>query len=216
MVVKMRLGGVTRLPIFKSQVEGFDDYFQNQIKAVVENLAKSGVTETKKALRNAKTEWGKSRMAGNHYGVRFAPYGRSEGREDTGYMYDSLRSRVGQQGDSRWRGVWGWPAHALHRAPYIRLQELGFKSAGSFDPVATAASGKARFKEGKIKSIPGAFSLFASRDAVSRRTESAFSAAWNEARIQFKVAGNKSDPGSYLKARGQAILRRALSEGVAP
>ena len=197
---------VTRL---KSQVEGFEPYFQNQIKAVVKNLATSGVTETRKALRNAKTEWGKSRMSGNHYGVRFAPYGRSEGRENTGYMYDSLDSRIIPSGDT-WKGIWGWSRHAEQRAPYILGQEIGFWSTGSFDPVATAATGKAQFKDGRRRWIEGAGSLFKSRDAVSRRTQAAFSAAWKQARIDFYQAGGKGDPGSYLQKRGEERLRRAF------
>jgi hypothetical protein len=217
-VFKIRYSTETSIPNFKSQLEGFDYFFQIQVKAVVANLAVSGVTEARKVIRNAKTEWGKSRMAGNHYGVRFAPYGRSEGREDTGFMYDSLIARVIPGGKDSWKGTWGWSANTLHRAPYIRYQDQGFMSAGRFDPVATAATGKAQFSGGSgaqpwrggasgSKWIEGAGSMYKSRDEVAKRTQSAFSAAWNEATIEFRKAGKKGDPGSYLKARGDAFTR---------
>jgi hypothetical protein len=207
--------GITRIPIFISQVEGFNEYFQVQLRNVVERLATSGVNVARRTIREAKTEWGKSRMAGNHYGVRFAPYGRSEGREDTGFMYDSLTSSVRKDGNT-WRGVWGWPDSAIRKAGYIPLQEFGFYASGKFDPVATAASGKAKFQAvqgGRGKWIPGAYSMFASRDSIGKRIESAFSQAWNQARVDFKAAGNSSDPGSYLENRAKEYSRRA-SRGI--
>lgn len=195
-------------PFLRQKVKSFEAYFQNELYNVTENLAKSGVTVARRALRDAKTEWGKSRMAGNHFGVRFAPYGRSEGREDTGFMYDSLSYDVEITGArNNWRGIFGWPVSAIEKTrkggqrSYIELQENGFYGTGKFDPVATAASGKAKFKEGAPKWIPGAKSLPQASESIRKRAQSAYSAAWNEAVRKWYSDGFKTNPGSYKEAR---------------
>ncbi len=194
---------------FVEKLKGFDDYFQSALYNVTENLAKSGVTVAQRTLRNAKTEWGKSRMAGNHFGVRFAPYGRSEGREDTGFMYDSLSYSVdfAISGWNVWKGSFGWDDSVVSQAPYIKDQENGFMSFMRFDPVATAKNGKARFREGRSKWIPGAQSLPAATESVRKRMASAYSAAWNEAVKVWESSGNSS-PGSYMQARRKYVEER--------
>ena len=202
--------GRTQTPNVIIKLKEFEEYFAREVKNVVQTLAKSGVTVAQRTLREAKTEWGKSRMAGNHFGVRFAPYGRSEGREDTGFMYDSLSAfspeRVGVVGGSdTFRGRWGWSDAALAAAPYIEAQEFGFFSNSKFDPVATAASGRARFRDGDgyndLKWVPGANSLRASEKSVKRRTQAAFSAAWNQAVRNWNSNNLKGNPGTYRDAR---------------
>jgi hypothetical protein len=186
--------------------ENFETYFLQQLRNVTENLVKSGVPIAQKALREAKTQWGRSRMAGNHFGVSFAPYGRSEGREETGFMYDSLSWNVANEAGDRdgqsIRGSFGWSPDVLRQAPYITFQVQGFYSTGSFDPVATKAAGQARFKSGRQKFVEGAFPLTPARKNIERRVQAAYSAAWNEAKKQWKSDGFAGSPGSYLEARG--------------
>lgn len=204
----------TSVPNVIIKFQEFEQYFAREIRNVVQTLAKSGVTVARRTLREAKTEWGKSRMAGNHFGVRFAPYGRSEGREDTGLMYDSLSVFEPQEigtfgggggGYDSFRGAWGWSSSAVAKAPYIEAQEFGFFSNSKFDPVATAASGRASFKEGDgygdLKWVPGAQSLRAAEKSVSRRTQAAFSAAWNQAVKNWNSDNLKGNPGTYKEAR---------------
>jgi hypothetical protein len=182
---------------FKKQFENFDKFLNAQLIAVTQNLAKSGVTETRKKLREATTSWGEARMAGVYYGVRFAPEGRSSGREKTGTMYDSLSSRVETGLDASGffvEGVFGWSKPTIAKYPYIVFQELGFYSTGRFDPVATAASGRARFKEGPPRFVRGAASLPKARVEVAKRAASAYSAAWNEAVKQYNAGGFSGTP----------------------
>ena len=198
---------------FTSKLEGFDKYFKKSIQAAMQNMATSGVTAQRKAIRGATTSWGAARMAGSHYGVKFQSYGRSAGREDTGFMYDSVESfgSLKRKGEGYHKASWGWSEATLREAPYIADQEFGFMSTGVFDAKATAKNGTAKFKEGNSKWVKGAFSTYASRDSVARRIPSALSNAWNEAQRDFKAAGNKANAGSWLENRGEYILARALS-----
>lgn len=194
------------------QVEGFSVFLQAQIKNVTENLAKSGVTKAREKIRSSVTDWGKSRMSGNHYGVRFAPYGRSSGREETGFMYDSLSSSVelAPSGKTMWRGRFGWDDAALRQAPYIPYQEQGFYSTGAFDPVRTAASGIAKFKEGPEKWIEGAGSIPYGRRSIEKRAPAAYSAALNEAIRQFEANGFKGEPSRYADVKPTGRMRSVL------
>jgi len=193
----------------RSEFSGFESFLQEQLINVTRNIAKSGITETAKALRAAKTEWGKSRLAGNHFGVRFAPEGKSEGREKSGTMINSLSSGIetGRSRDGLFvEGFYGWTDNAVSKNPYILSQENGFWSVGVFDPIATAASGRARFKEGATRKwIAGARSLPKSQKEVAKRAKSAFSAAWNEAVKQYNGKGFSGSPtkptGKYRQGR---------------
>jgi hypothetical protein len=194
---------------FKRRFKNFEEYLDNQLIAVTNSLARSGITETRKQLRAAKTEWGQARMAGIRFGVKFAPEGRSEGREKSGFMYDSVSSRVDvgkDRGGLFIEGFFGWPGSVTRSNAYIVLQEFGFYSTGSFDPVATARSGRARFKEGRLKFIQGAASLPKARREVGKRAASAYSAAWNEAVRRYNAdgfAGNPPKPNSRKGSRGR-------------
>lgn len=188
---------------FKKQFNNFDQFLNNQLVNVTQNLAKSGITETRKKLREATTRWGEARMAGIYYGVRFAPEGRSAGREKTGTMYDSLSSKVDTEklsGGFFVEGVFGWSKSTLARHPYILFQETGFYSTGRFDPVATAAAGRARFKEGPARFVRGAASLPKGRREVMKRAASAYSAAWNEAVREYNRGGFSGTPKKPQKA----------------
>lgn len=182
-----------------NQIEGFNVFLQTQIKNVTQNLARAGVTFARKKLRNSTTDWGEARMAGKYFGVSFARYGRTAGREETGFMYDSLSAsiRLAPSGKTMWRGTFGWDDEALRKAPYIPFQEQGFYSTGAFDPIATAASGVAKFQSGREKWVEGARSITYARKAVEKLAPSAYSAALNEAIKQFKAGGFKGDPKKY-------------------
>jgi hypothetical protein len=181
------------------QVEGFNVFLQAQIRNVTQSLASAGVTFARKKLRNSVTDWGESRMAGNHYGVSFRPYGRSSGREETGFMYDSLSGTVdlAKSGKTMWKATVGWDDAAISKAPYIGYQETGFFSTGAFDPVRTKASGIAKFKTGPQKYIEGAGSTRYALEQVQKLAPSAYSAALNEAIKVFNASGFKGDPKKY-------------------
>ena len=195
-----------------NQIEGFSVFLQAQIKNVTENLVKSGVTKAREKLRSSVTDWGQARMAGSYFGVSFARYGRTAGREETGFMYDSLSSSVqlAPSGKTMWRGRFGWDDQALNKAPYIPYQEQGFYSTGAFDPVRTAASGVAKFKEGPEKWIEGAGSIPFARRSIERRAPAAYSAALNEAIKQFKANGFKGKPGRYADVKPTGRMRSVL------
>jgi len=188
---------------FKKQFQNFDNFLNAQLVAVTNNLAKSGITETRKALRAGTTRWGIARMAGEYYGVRFAPEGRSEGREKTGRMYDSVSSRIetGKDADGFFvEGKFGWSKAIIAKDPYILFQEIGFYSTGVFDPAATKASGRARFTTGPPKFIRGAATLPKARREVEKRVASGYSAAWNEAVKQYNAGGFSGSPQNPPKA----------------
>lgn len=204
-------------PFYKNKIEDFEKILQEQFLEVTRNLAKSGVTVAQRTLREATTEWGKARMRGEAYGVRFAPYGRSAGREKTGFMYDSLSWDVeltGGGSKNQWRGIYGWPVSAIQQSltpdgqSYIKLQEKGFYNTGKFDPAATAASGRAKFKEGAARWTRGAGSLDAAARSIANRSASAWSAAWNEAARQWYASGNTQSVGTYVQGRARARFGR--------
>lgn len=191
------------------QIQGFNLFLQAQIKNVTENLVKSGVTKAREKLRSSVTDWGQARMAGSYFGVSFARYGRTAGREETGFMYDSLSWSVdlAPSGKTMWRGRFGWDDAALSKAPYIPYQEQGFYSTGAFDIEATSASGIAKFTSGREKWIEGAGSIPFARRSIERRAPAAYSAARNEAIKLFNEAGFKGNPGKYadVKPTGRMI-----------
>jgi len=152
-------------------------------------------------------------MAGSYFGVSFARYGRTAGREETGFMYDSLSSSVelASSGKTMWRGRFGWDDQALSKAPYIPYQEQGFYSTGSFDPIRTAASGVAKFKDsGREKWIEGARSIPFARRSIERRAPAAYSAAINEAIKQFNANGFKGNPQRYADVKQTGRMRSVL------
>jgi hypothetical protein len=199
------------------QVAGFNVFLQAQIKNVTENLVAGGVTSARKKIRSSVTGWGEGRMSGNYFGVSFARYGRTTGREETGFMYDSLSSSVNlaTSGKTMWRGTFGWGDEALNKAPYIVYQEMGFYSTGVFDPIRTAASGIAKFTSGREKWIEGARSIPYATKEIKKRAPAAYSAALNEAIKQFKANGFKGNPDTYAdikpKLRGQEKEVLAMS-----
>jgi len=222
-------GGSTRLGIpaiqisqdiqfedLAKQVAGFNVFLQAQIKNVTRALVAGGVTSARRKIRDSTTKWGRGRMSGSYFGVSFAPYGRSEGREETGFMYDSLSFNVFSYGGTGWRGTFGWDDAALNKAPYIIYQEQGFYSTGSFDPIRTAASGIAKFKSGREKFIEGAKSIPYARDQVIKRAPAAYSAALNEAIKQFQANGFKGNPDTYadVKTKIKGVTKEVIAMSV--
>jgi len=183
-----------------NSIAGFNVYLQAQLRNVTQSLVAGAVTSARKKLRSAVTDWGQARMAGRYFGVSFARYGRTSGREETGFMYNSLSSKVelAPSGKTMWKGTFGWEPDALQKAPYIYYQEFGFYGSGRFDPVATAASGIASFKDsGKEKYVEGASSLRYALNQLEKRAASAYSAARNEAIKKFNADGFKGNPAKY-------------------
>lgn len=199
-------------PRLKQRLESFAGYFQAQLDVVLQRLANAGRNSSRKALQKATTPWGFARMEGDYGGVRFKPYGRSAGREDTGFMMDSLSGGLkdappsfgsvtkSQPGTDK-QAFFGWSRETISSNPYIALQENGFYSNGSFDPERTAQDGVARFKAGTRKYIEGAESLDAGLQSVNQIAESFFSGAWNEAVRIWNADGFVGSPGSYLDNR---------------
>lgn len=178
--------------------ENFAAYFHALAAGATKNLSSAGVTETAKALRDAKTEWGRSRIAGNHYGVRFRPEGRGEGRDKSGTMIESLSANI-KGGPGQANGRFGWTSEAIAKNGYIAFQELGFYTDSRFDPGATAASGVAKFSYGNPpKWVSGAYSLPKAKKAVDKLANSFYSGAWNEAVRQWNKDGFTGNIGTYM------------------
>lgn len=205
-------GGSTRLGVpfievtqdvqFKDLAQsilGFAVYLEGQIAAATQNLVRGGVTSARKQIRNSTTPWGNARMRGSYGDVDFKRYGRTAGREETGYMYDSLSSSTRIEKSGAIVGTFGWDSDALRKAPYIILQEMGFYSTGTFDRARTQASGIAKFKAGPEKYIEGARSIPVARDQIIRRAPSVYSRALNLAIKKFKADGFKGDPKKYAQ-----------------
>ena len=208
------VSGVVPKPVMKKLSDKFsslENYFQTQVQAVTQNLATSGVNITRKVIRESKTQWGASRIAGEHFGVRFAPYGRTDGREDTGFMYDSVSSSV-VSSRGRTVGTYGWSPSVIASNPYILFQAFGFFSTTRFDPAATAATGRAKFSDGNPPKFIQGFGFGPRTGAglsIEKRLQSAYSAAWNESVKQFNSGGFRGNPGSYLQNRKRTGASRA-------
>lgn len=197
-------------PEFTTKLKGFEALFQEQLIAVTENLLKGAVGKAQSHLDRAETPrgWGRSRMAGERDGIRFQPFGNSVGRNRTGFMINSLTSKVerGKFGGNLFRGKLGWfPEVTGGRDAYIRKQEYGFWNNSRFDRATTARTGIASFRPGRPQWTPGAKSLPVARKSLADRAQSGFSAAWNEAVKQWKSAGFKTSPGSYQAARNRYV-----------
>jgi hypothetical protein len=194
-------------PDVKVRFEGLRDYFEAQLAIVSRNLAQSGANIGKENLRKAETDWGAARMAGNYGGVRFKPYGRSAGREDTGFMMNSLSAWVGEFGRGARTSVnsyFGWTPDVLNANPYIVFQATGYRSKTVFDPQRTAASGIAKFKEGSGRLVRGADPLSGAISSIKNRAQSAYSAAWNEAVKIWEADGFKGGAGKWVDVRSDA------------
>lgn len=178
-------------------IAGFAVYLQSQMAAATQNLVRGGVTSARKQIRNAVTPWGNARMKGSYGDVSFQRYGRTAGREETGFMYDSLSSSITAKKSGKIVGTFGWDTSALDKAPYIVSQEMGFYSTGTFDRARTQASGIAKFKSGPRKYIEGARSIPVAMDQVIRRAPSVYSRALNLAIKKFKADGFQGNPKKY-------------------
>jgi hypothetical protein len=195
-------------PEYITKLKGFEALFQEQLAAVSENLLKGAVSRAQTHLNQAETPlgWGRSRMAGERDGIRFKPYGKSPGRNRTGFMINSLSWKVekGDFGRNLFRGKLGWfPEVTGGRDAYIRDQEKGFWNNSRFDRSTTARTGIASFRPGRPQWTPGAKSLPVASKSLANRAQAGFSAAWNEAAKQWKASGFKTPPGSYQAARNR-------------
>ena len=195
-------------PEYITKLKGFENLFQEQLRNVTENLLKGGVTVARKTLDSAETEWGRARIRGERFGVRFSPEGNTAGRNKTGFMMNSLDWKLveRQSGRNKVGGKLGWfPENTKGRDGYIRMQEYGFRNISKFNRSETARTGRASFYNdpSRPRWTHGAKSLEAGKRSVDRRAQAAFSAAWNESVRQWYAAGFKTSPGSYKAARGR-------------
>jgi hypothetical protein len=196
---------VIEKPDFGSRLLEFNAIWEEELNVAIENLAKAGRNRAAETLDKTGTpavgsggEWGKARMSGQRWGVKFSPYGNSEGRNDTGNMINSLGWDIVSTG-KRKKARFGW----IDRfEDYFLYQEKGFTPRTMFDPAATAATGMAQFRpRAGMKKVPGAESLQAGLKLVSSLKDSFFSQAWNRSKETWEKAGKRSRPGSYLRAR---------------
>lgn len=197
-------------PDTKVRFENLRDYFETQLQVVTQNLAQSGANIAKDALERAETPWGRARIAGQYGDVRFKPYGRSAGRNDTGFMMDSLsawQGGVSKGSRVNVEGYFGWPPEVINSNPYILFQAQGFTSNTVFDPQRTRASGIAKFKKGSGRNVPGAYPLSKAIPSIRNRAQSAYSAAWNEAVKLWKGDGFKGSPGKWADVRETSNVR---------
>jgi hypothetical protein len=196
-------------PDYVTKLKGFDAIFQEQLKAVSGNLLKGAVGVARDTLNTAETplKWGRSRMRGERNGITFKPYGNSVGRNRTGFMINSLDWKIEDRaaGRNTFQGKLGWfPERTKGKDGYIRDQEYGFKNFSRFDRYRTLKTGVASFVNvSKPLWTPGAKSLPAARKSLSNRAPAGFQAAWNEAVVQWKSAGFKTNPGSFKAARNR-------------
>lgn len=220
-IFEFTVGGATTRqkisgPRMSDRLDTLAAYFQSQLDVVLSRLSAAGRNASRKALRESTTPWGFARIEGNYGGVRFKPYGRSAGREDTGFMMDSLSGGLedapetfGPGSDkfsSNKQAFFGWSRETISSNPYIASQENGFYSNGSFDPEKTASDGVARFKAGARKYVEGADSLSFGFDKVKQIEQSFFAGAWNQAVKLWRADGFTGSPGSYVDRR-QPVLK---------
>ena len=174
---------------------------------VTQNLAQSGANIAKEALERAETPWGRARIAGQYGDVRFKPYGRSAGRNETGFMIDSLsawQGKISKGARTRVEAYFGWTPEIINSNPYILFQAQGFRSNTVFDPQRTRATGIAKFKKGNGRLVPGALPLRGAGPSIKKRVQSAYSAAWNEAVKIWRADGFKGGAGKWIDERGDA------------
>lgn len=192
---------------FINKLKGFDQMFKAELEGVTENLLKGAVTRGRKTLDQAETTWGRARMRGERFGVRFKPYGNSAGRNRTGFMMSALDWKIERSTttSSGFFGKVGWfPENTKGKDQYIRKQEYGFPNFSRFDRARTAATGVASFYDASSpRHTKGAKALPAMRKSLKDRAPSGYQAAWNEAVKQWYSAGFKTSPGSFKAARNR-------------
>ena len=197
-------------PDFFSRFAQFNQFFDEELDVAMENLAKSGVTATTKALNEAVTPrrgnggaWGEARMSGERNGVKFRRYGNTSGRNNTGNMIRSLAWDVSSNySGGVTKARFGW---IFDFESYFYDQEKGFTNFYRFNEEQTRASGIAKFTpDARPYKVPGAESLPRALKTVNQIKDSFFSQAWNRAAARWYAAGRKSNPGTYKSARARS------------
>jgi hypothetical protein len=152
------------------------DYGLNQIGRAAEN-------SMKKTIRESTTQWGTKRMTGVSGKWTFRPYGRSAGREETGWMYDSVDYDI-VNNQNQHTVSFGW---INWQEEYFLLQEYGFQGVQIMGGV---TGDMPRFKKtSKTYSVKGMGSLEAAKRVVDRMAPSFEQGAWNEALRKLKAKG---------------------------
>ena len=149
-------------------------YFSESIEYGLQQLGRVGQNSVRKTIRASGTQWSKKRFAGFAKGISFPPYGRSDGREDTGLMYDEV--------NYQWKNAPGYQNLEIGwflAEDYFWWQEYGFTSKTYFRH---ANKGIPSFGQSKRQyKVKGMFSLSKAGKLIERLSPSFVSGAWNEA-----------------------------------
>lgn len=151
------------------------DYFTESIEYGLNQMGRAAENSMKKTIRESETQWGKKRMTGQSGKWSFRPYGRSTGREETGWMYDSVDYEViNNQNENVISFGWiNW------QEEYFALQEFGFQGIQIMGGV---TGDMPRFKRtSKTYFVEGMGSLAKALRVVQRMAPSFSQGAWNEA-----------------------------------
>ena len=157
--------------------------FAQSLEYGLNQLGRAGANSIQDTITESVTQWGEKRMAGEAAKWTFTPYGISEGRQDTGFMYDSVGYEVINNGNEH-MVTFGW---VNWFEPYFEEQENGFRGITIMGGV---SGGYPRFKRtSKAYDVPGMGSLPIAKRLVDRLRPSFVQGAWNEAKRNFKAQG---------------------------
>ena len=196
-------GFVIQGPDILSSLKMFQAILNEEIMTAKRNLGQAAVNRLEKNFNEAVTPWGESRIAGERDGVRFSPYGRTAGRNDTGNMVEALAWEVISQETStgvETKARFGW---IFKFEEYFRDQEEGFVHNKKFDAATTAATGVASFMPTRPMKVEGARAFPDAIKLVNSIKESFYKQAYNRAVARWESEGRRSSPGSYGAAKNR-------------
>jgi hypothetical protein len=150
-------------------------YFAESFEYGLNQIGRAAENSMKKTIRESETQWGKKRMTGQSGKWSFKPYGRSTGREETGWMYDSVDYEIT---NNRNQNVvsFGW---INWDEEYFAFQEFGFQG---IQIMAGVTGDMPRFKRtSKTYPVEGMGSLAKALAVVRRMAPSFAQGVMNEA-----------------------------------
>jgi hypothetical protein len=157
--------------------------FSESLEYGLNQLGRAGRNSIQNTIEESVTQWGQKRMAGESAKWTFTPYGISEGRQDTGFMYDSVGYEVTNNANQHMVSF-GW---VNWYESYFEEQEKGFRGITIMGGV---SGGYPRFKKtSKPYDVPGMGSLPIAESVVKRLIPSFVQGAWNEAKRNFNAQG---------------------------
>jgi hypothetical protein len=188
-------------PDLLSSLKLFQIILNEEIMVAKRNLGQAAVNRLENNFNAAETNWGVARIAGERDSVKFPPYGKTTGRNDTGNLIQSLAWEVIQQETStgiETKARFGW---LFNFEEYFRMQEEGFVHNMKFDHAETAATGQASFEKTKPMFVKGAEAFPDAIKLVRKIKESFYKQAFNRAKARWEQEGRKTSPGSFDAAR---------------